>query len=127
MKDVAKQISRFTKKEIDYLFQTGKAIYKSKELVLLTAPCLLHFSRVLLITSRKVGNAPERNLLRRRGRAIFYEEQLFEQHKHCVIIFKPSAKNLSFDQLKEILVRSIEKSNKIYPPEGQLTSPLQSK
>ena len=127
MKDVAKQISKFTKKEIDSLFKNGKAIYKSKELVLLTAPCLLHFSRVLLITSRKVGNAPERNLLRRRGRAIFYEELLFKQHKDCVIIFKPAAKHLSFDQLKEILINSIKKSNRIYPPIDKSTSPLQSK
>lgn len=119
MKDVAKHISKFTKKEINHIFQTGKAIYKSKELVLLTAPCILQFSRILLITSRKVGNAPERNLLRRRCRAIFYEERLFEQGKDCVVIFKASAKNLSFDQLKEILVQSIEKSNRIYPSVDQ--------
>jgi ribonuclease P protein component len=107
MKHVAKQISRFTRTEIDLLFATSKAVYKSKELVILTAPCLLSFSRILLITSRKVGNAPERNLLRRWGRAIFYEERLFEHHKHCVVIFKAPAKNLSFEQFKEILRRAI--------------------
>lgn len=109
MKNVAKQISRFTKSEIDLLFQTGKAVYKSKEFVILTAPCLLLSGRVLLITSRKVGNAPERNLLRRRGRAIFYEEKLFELKKHCVVIFKAPAKNLSFDQFKQILKKSMAK------------------
>ncbi len=109
MKDVAKHISRFTRKEIDLLFQTGKAAYKSKEFVILTAPCLLQSSRILLITSRKVGNAPERNLLRRRGRAIFYEQRLFELGKHCVVIFKSPAKNLSFDQFKEILTKSVKK------------------
>jgi ribonuclease P protein component len=107
MKNVAKQISRFTKKEIDLLFQTGKAVYKSKEFVILTAPCLVSSGRILLITSRKVGNAPERNLLRRRGRAIFYEEKLFELHKHCVVIFKAPAKNLSFDQFKAILKKVV--------------------
>lgn len=105
-----KNISRFTKKEIDNLFQDGKAVYKSKELVILTAPCLLSSSRILLITSRKVGNAPERNLLRRWGRAIFYEERLFELGKHAVIIFKSPAKNLLFDQFKEILIKSIHKN-----------------
>ena len=107
MKDVAKQISRFTKSEIDLLFKHGKAVYKSKEFVILTAPCLALSSRILLITSRKVGNAPERNLLRRRGRAIFYEEKLFERQKHCVVIFKAPAKSLSFDQFKEILKKSV--------------------
>lgn len=108
MKNVAKQISRFTKSEIDLLFKHGKAVYKSKEFVILTAPCLALSSRILLITSRKVGNAPERNLLRRRGRAIFYEEKLFELQKHCVVIFKAPAKDLSFDQFKEILKKSVQ-------------------
>jgi ribonuclease P protein component len=103
------KISRFTKKEIDLLFSTGKAVFKSKELVILTAPCLLPFSRILLITSRKVGNAPERNLLRRRGRAIFYEEQLFKFPHHCVVIFRAPAKYLSFDQLKALLVSAMNK------------------
>jgi hypothetical protein len=46
MKHIAKQISRFTRKEIDQLFATGTAVYKSKELVLLTAPCILDFGRI---------------------------------------------------------------------------------
>lgn len=107
MKDVAKQISKFKRKEIDLLFQTTQAAYKSKELVVLSAPCILSFGRVLLITSRKVGNAPERNLLRRWGRAIFYEDRLFELKKDCVVIFKSAAKKLTFDQFKEILKKSV--------------------
>lgn len=105
MKYGVQKISRFSRKEIDHLFTNGKANYKSKELVILTAPCLLAFGRVLLITSRKVGNAPERNLLRRRSRAIFYEEQLFHCKKDTVIIFKSPAKNLSFEELKALLIK----------------------
>jgi len=107
MKDVAKQISKFKQKEIDLLFKTTQAVYKSKELTILSAPCIFSFGRVLLITSRKVGNAPERNLLRRWGRAIFYENKFFEYKKDCVVIFKSPAKNLTFDQFKEILKRSV--------------------
>lgn len=111
-----KEISRFTKKEIDQLFQIGKAVYKSKEFVILTTPCLISFGRILLITSRKVGNAPERNLLRRRGRAIFYEAKLFELKQHCVVIFKAPAKNLSFDQFKTILIRAVHKPHQATSP-----------
>ncbi len=116
MKYVAKTISRFTKKEIDLLFSTGKAVYKSKEFVILTAPCLLAFSRILLITSRKVGNAPQRNLLRRRGRAIFYEEKLFENQQHCVVIFRAPAKDLTFDQFKSILIKAVSAPQKPQEP-----------
>jgi len=106
MKDVAKQISKFTRKEIDLLFQTSQAAYKSKELTILTAPCILSFGRTLLITSRKVGNAPERNLLRRWGRSIFYEENLFEKNRDLIIIFKSPAKKLLFTEFKAILIKS---------------------
>ena len=104
-----KHVSRFSKIEIDLLFKTGSAVYKSKEFVILTSPCLLTLSRILLITSRKVGNAPERNLLRRRGRAIFYEQRLFEQKKHCVVIFRAPAKDLTFEQFKTILIKIMHK------------------
>lgn len=107
MKDVAKQISKFKQKEIDLLFKTTQAAYKSKELTILSAPCTLSFARVLLITSRKVGNAPQRNLLRRWGRSIFYEDKLFEKNRDCVVIFKSPAKNLTFEQFKKILNTSV--------------------
>jgi ribonuclease P protein component len=108
MRSAAQKISRFSRKEIDLLFLNGKAVYKSKELVLLTAPSIFVSGRILLITSRKVGNAPERNRLRRQGRAIFYEQRLFELHKDCVIIFKPHAKYLSFQQFQQILVNAMQ-------------------
>lgn len=109
MKRITQQISNFRKKEIDYLFKNSSAVYKSKELVILTAPCLLSFGRILLITSAKVGTAPQRNLLRRRSRALFYEQKLFESKKDSVIIFKAPAIKLTFFQLKTILERSIIK------------------
>lgn len=110
MKRVSQRISNFSKKEIDYLFKNSSAVYKSKELVILTTPCLLSFGRILLITSRKVGNAPQRNLLRRRGRAIFYEQQLFQLNQDIVIIFKAPATKLTFDQFKTILQKSVKKN-----------------
>jgi len=112
MKTTAEHISRFSRKEIDTLFANNIAVYKSKELVILQAPCSFSTSRILLITSRKVGNAPERNKLRRQGRAIFYEEQLYKLQHHCVIIFKAPAKSLSFAQFKTILVSAAHK--KVY-------------
>ena len=64
-----------------------------------------NFGRILLITSAKVGNAPERNLLRRRSKAIFYQEKMFTQGLHYVAIFKKPATKLSYDQLKTIFTQ----------------------
>ncbi len=111
MKSVAQQISTFHRKEIDYLFQHAQAVYKSKEFVILTSPCILSYGRVLPITSRKVGNAPERNKLRRQTRAIFYQNQLFTYNFDAVIIFKSAAKDLSFSDLQTIIIKSVHRSS----------------
>lgn len=109
IKAVAKNISNFSKKEIDELFATGKAILKNKELVFITAPCFLPYGRVLLITSRKVGNAPQRNRLRRQSRAIFYEQRLFTLGYNAIIIFKAPATHLEFAQLQTMILQAFHK------------------
>lgn len=110
MKRAASKISRFSRTEIDYLFKHATQVYKSKELVILTAPCSLGTARILLVTSAKVGNAPQRNLLRRWGRALFYEHGFFIGALHAVIIFRSAAKHMSFDQFKAILLQAMSKS-----------------
>ena len=117
MKSVAQNISTFQRKEIDSLFQHAQAAYKSKEFVILTSPCILSFGRILPITSKKVGNAPERNKLRRQSRAIFYENQLFAQQLDMVIIFKSPAKKLPFQSLQSIIIKTMQRSlNKQHQP-----------
>ena len=106
----AYKISSFSKKEISELFAHAKAVKKSQELVILTTPALLcPYGKILLITSRKVGNAPERNLLRRRSKAIFYEARLFEKPINLALIFRPPATKLSFEQLKAIILQAHHK------------------
>lgn len=107
MKPVAAQLSKFHKKEIDELFNRAHAEYKSKELVLLTAPSAYSFGRILIIASKKVGNAPTRNLLRRQVKAIFYQNKLYQHKKDCIIIFNKTVTKLSFEQLQNLLIRHI--------------------
>jgi ribonuclease P protein component len=104
---VTKLISKFSATEIDTLFNTAKAAYKNKELVILTAPSSFSFGRVLIITSKKVGNAPERNLIRRQLKSIFYQNKLFEKQRDCIIITRSEIKQLSFQQLESIIKKVI--------------------
>jgi ribonuclease P protein component len=109
-KNIAKKISKFTKREIDYLFQHARRFIKTKECVILLAPRQQDFGRVLIVASRKVGNAPERNLIRRRIKSIFYEEQLFEHLFDCAVItYKPMV-DLPFDQLKNLILDAYRKA-----------------
>ena len=63
MPSIVKKISKFTKREIDYLFCHARRVVKNQFCTILVAPRQnTEFGRVLIIASRKVGNAPERNL-----------------------------------------------------------------
>ena len=104
MSSVAKKISKFTKREIDHLFKHARRVFRDGSCTILLAPRQADFARVLIITSRKVGNAPERNLIRRRIKSIFYEEKLYELGFDCAFIAQKKATELSFDQLKSMLV-----------------------
>jgi ribonuclease P protein component len=56
-----------------------------------------------------VGNAPERNKIRRQIKSIFYEEKLFELSYDYVIIVYKQILRLSFQELKTLLLSSIKK------------------
>ena len=110
MPGIAGKISKFTKREIDYLFCHARRIVRNQFCTILVAPRQKpDFGRVLIVVSRQVGNAPERNLIRRRIKAIFYEEKLFTRDVDCVVIAYKKMVTLSFDQLKDLLVSTYQK------------------
>jgi ribonuclease P protein component len=110
MSGIAKRLSKFTKREIDYLFKHARRVFRSPACTILLAPRQAEFGRVLIVTSRKVGNAPERNLIRRRIKSIFYEEKLYDHSFDCVIIAQKKMTDLSFDDLKDIILGVYQKS-----------------
>jgi len=109
MHSIAGQISRFTQKEASELFKRAYAIARNVAFNLLVAPRQKSFGRVLLVTPHRIGNASQRNKLRRRAKAIFYEEKLFEREHDCILIFKKGAANMSFDQLKQYILEAFDK------------------
>lgn len=106
MSGIAKRLSKFTKREIDHLFKHARRVFRSPECTILLAPRQDVFGRVLIVTSRKVGNAPERNLIRRRIKSIFYEEKLYDRSFDCVIIAQKKLTDLSFDELKKLILNA---------------------
>jgi ribonuclease P protein component len=107
---IAKKISKFTKREIDHLYKHARRVFRDGSCTILLAPQQEDFARALIITSRKVGNAPERNLIRRRIKSIFYEEKLYERGFDCAFIAQKKATALSFDQLKTIMLGMYKKA-----------------
>ena len=106
-----RQITRFTEQELKTLFAHARRVLKSPAMDILVAPACKSFGSLAVITPARIGNAPERNLLRRRLKAIFYEEKLFDLVLDCVVIAKAPAKNLDFNALKTMLIKALQASS----------------
>lgn len=107
MANIARDITRFSsKKAIDELFKKARRVIKHPGLHLLIAPKAGPFGRILIIASRKTGNAPERNKIRRRLKSIFYEEKLYERGFDCIAIVKKEGTAMPFTELKDLLLKA---------------------
>jgi ribonuclease P protein component len=117
MPSIVRKLTQFTKKEIDAQFQRARRVLYTPAFTILFAPRSGEYGRVLIIASRKVGSAPERNKLRRRIKSIFYEEKLFEHPYDCIIILRKEAVALSFVELRDLLLEGYKKGEQIYKDE----------
>jgi len=61
--------------------------------------------RFFIIISRKVGGACERNKLRRRLKAIYFQEGFYRYPWVTIIIGYPGATKYNFAQLKQLVMR----------------------
>lgn len=103
MPRIARKITQFTQSEIRQLFHTARTIYRHAGLSIRIAPRLGDSGRLLIITSRKVGTAPERNKLRRQLKAIFYQEKLYKSPYDYIVHTTKESTLLTFQELKAIL------------------------
>ena len=110
MHKISNNLSKFTKKELDTFFATANCTKKNQAFTFLIAPTTGAFGRILVVASRKYGNAPERNLLKRRLKSIFWEEKLYEKKMDFAIIARPAGKTYDFEQLKTLVLEVFSSS-----------------
>ena len=104
-----KDLSRFTKKEMDAVFQAAFSIHKDEFITILASrPSIKEYGRALFITPKKIGNAPQRNKIRRRIKSIIRENNLYEQKQDVVFIIKSLSSNPSFEKIKKIVLHAYE-------------------
>ncbi len=109
IKKISNKLSKFSKKELDNFFKTAKSQKKNQAFTFLTAPATLPYGRILIVASAKYGNAPQRNLLKRRFKAIFWEEKLYEKQIDFAIIARATGKSYDFEQLKKLVLEIFTK------------------
>lgn len=84
------QLFSFKNLEVSKAFKSAKALFKSRNAVLLVSPdSELERGKLLCIAGRKVGKACARNRLKRLAKQIFIENHGFSKKVRFLLIFKP--------------------------------------
>lgn len=109
MPRISQLISTFSSKEASELFKKAKRVKIHPGFDILCAPTKRDFGKILIVTSSKIGKAHKRNLIRRRLKAIFYEQALYTYCIDIIIIVKKAGLEVPFEQLKTLLTNTIEK------------------
>lgn len=107
----ARQLTQFTKIEIDNLFKKARRVLSQDGLTVLAGPRQKEFGRILIMASKKIGNAPTRNKLRRQLKSIFYEQKLYEKELDWIILPKPEITQQTFAQLSNLMLRAAQNAS----------------
>lgn len=122
-----KKLYKFSQKEITWLFQQpAVAHYKTglKSIQIPISPdpkstpadvSFPSYGKLLIITARKSGKAVDRNRIRRRLKAFFYQEKLYTQLLYTVIFVHPPAMKLTAQELRAYLLRLYKHAGKEEP------------
>lgn len=111
-KSLARSISYFSSTERRELLTKARTIFRhqSFDVRAMSSPTL---GRILIIASRKIGSAPVRNLVKRRLKALFYEEQLFELKRNVIVYLKKPSTQLSYDELKKLIIEAVSNQARV--------------
>jgi ribonuclease P protein component len=104
MMSVARGITKFNRQEIKFLFENAARHSCCSAFVLLRAQQQSNVGRILVVSPKKVGNAPARNLLKRRVKSIFLHAQLYTKGFDWVLITRKKSTALSFTELQKKLL-----------------------
>ena len=104
MPGTARRITLWTKKEILALFKSAKRFCYHPGIDIRVTPKKQPLGRLLIVTPKKMGNAPERNRVRRRLKAIFYENKLYDLGFDWLFFAKPGIADVPFSQLKDFIL-----------------------
>jgi ribonuclease P protein component len=96
-------LTQWSRSEIRTFVRKAHRVLQHPGLDIKSAPALLSYGRVLIVISKKVGTAPQRNVLRRRLKALFRELHFYATGNDWLFYLKPALNGYSYAALKIIL------------------------
>lgn len=101
--------ARLSRSEIQQLLAIAKRVMRRAACDILIAPTEKEQGRLLVITPRRIGSAPQRNTVRRRLKAIFRTYHFDQAGYDCAVIVKTPGVDLSSAVLVEHLKAAFAK------------------
>lgn len=89
--------------EVKQFFAAAKNVFRSKKCDVRIAPKTRLLGRLLVVVPASVGSAVERNVIKRRVRAVFYENNLRNSLFDWGFFVKPAGKNISYTEIKYVI------------------------
>ncbi len=105
MVSLGRHISLWKKDERSKLLSSARPVFRTSHFDIKILPRQAEIARLMVITPKKVGSAPYRNLVKRRARSIFYQEKLYNSTHDWVIYFRPAPTPLTYQKLLQILLK----------------------
>lgn len=96
-------LTRWAPQEATAAIRQSKRVYKGDLFDIRILPTIKDYARLLVVTPRKSGNAAERNLFRRRVKALFFENKLYERGFDWIFFAKKGVSKVSFSDLHNLL------------------------
>lgn len=100
---IARAITQFSELEIQELFRRARTVFKKPSLEIRRVGTQSEFGRILIVIPRIVGTAPQRNLIRRRFKALFYQGKWYEKKQDLIVLVRKGATQLSYQDLEQII------------------------
>lgn len=105
---VARRITQWNNAEVGVVLKQSRRLYKGDACDIRVAKTTHDLARLLLIVSRKTGSAAERNRFRRRIKALFYQEKLYNKGFDWIIFAKKDGVQANFAELKDIITTAAQ-------------------
>jgi ribonuclease P protein component len=101
---IARRITQWSNDEVGVVLKASYRLLSGKACDIRVAKTTHDIGRLLLIVSRKTGNAPDRNRFKRRVKSIFYQEKLYTKGFDWIIFAKKAGMNAEYPELKTIFM-----------------------
>ncbi len=109
MISLGRHISLWNNDERLIALSQARPVFRSQNFDVRIMPKQGPIARLIVITPKKVGSAPMRNLLKRRSKSIFYQDKMHTSANDWIIFFLPSHSILGYEKLRSQLLELFNK------------------